>query len=50
MIPETITPREAAICDAVTRSGVSLFSSASVFEMLRDSQILGKCDTESDIR
>ena len=30
-----------AVCDAVNRSGVSSSSSASIFEVLRDSQILG---------
>ena len=41
MIPETITPRVVAVCDAVNRTGVSSSSSASIFEVLRDNQILG---------
>ena len=41
MMPETITPRVVAVCDAVNRSGVSSSSSASIFEVLRDSQVLG---------
>ena len=41
MLPETITPRVVAVCDAVNRSGVSSLSSASISEVLRDSQILG---------
>ena len=32
MMPETITPRVVAVCDAVNRSGVSSSSSASIFE------------------
>ena len=36
-----MTPRVVAVCDAVNRSGVSPSSSASVFEVPRDSQILG---------
>ena len=40
-MPETITPRVVSVCDAVNRSGVSSSSSASIFEVLRDSQILG---------
>ena len=40
-MPETITPRVVAICHAVNRRGVSSSSSASIFEVLRDSQILG---------
>ena len=34
-------PRVVSVCDAVNRSGVSSSSRASVFEVLRDSQILG---------
>ena len=41
MMPEAITPRVVAVCDAVNRSAVSSSSSASIFEVLRDSQILG---------
>ena len=41
MMPETITPRVVAVCDAVNRSGVSSSSSGSIFEVLRESQILG---------
>ena len=41
MMPETITPRVVAVCDAVNRSGVSSSSSASIFDVVRDSQILG---------
>ena len=41
MMPDTITLRVVAVCDAVNRSGVSSSSSASIFEVLRDSQILG---------
>ena len=41
MTPETITPRVVAVGDAANRSGVSSSSSASVFEVLRDSQIHG---------
>ena len=37
MMPETITPRVVAVCDAVNRSSVSSSSSASIFEVLRDS-------------
>ena len=42
MMPETTTPRVVAVCDSVNRSGASSSSSASVFEVLRDSEILGK--------
>ena len=41
MMQETITPRVVAVCDAVDRSCVSPSSRASIFEVLRDSQILG---------
>ena len=41
IIPETITPRAVAVCDAVNRCGVSSSSSASIFEVVRDSEILG---------
>ena len=39
MMPKTISPRVVSVCDAVNRSGVSSSSSASIFEVLRDSQI-----------
>ena len=45
---ETITPRVVAVCDAVDRSGVSSSSSASIFEVLRDSQILGERKENSE--
>ena len=35
-MPETV-----AVCDAVNRGGVSSSSSASIFEVLRGSQIFG---------
>ena len=41
MMPEIITPRVVSVCDAVTRNSVSSSSSASIFQVLRDSQILG---------
>ena len=41
MMPEAITPRMVAVCDDVNGSGVSSSSSASIIEVLRDSQILG---------
>ena len=41
MIQETITPCVVAVCGAVNRSRVSSSSSASIFEVLRDSHILG---------
>ena len=41
MIPEPITLRVVVVCNAVNRSGVSSSSSGSVFEVLRESQILG---------
>ena len=44
MMPGTITSRVVSVCDAVNRSGVSSSSSASIFEVLRDSQIFG-CGT-----
>ena len=41
MMPEAITPHVVSVCDAVNCSGVSSSSSASIFEVLRDNQILG---------
>ena len=41
MMREAITPRVVSVCDAVNCSGVSSSSSASIFEVLRDGQILG---------
>ena len=40
-MPETITPHIVAVCDAVNRNRVSSSPSASILEVLRDSQILG---------
>ena len=41
MMPETITPRVVAVCDAFNRNCVSSSPRASIFEVLRDRQILG---------
>ena len=49
MMPETITPRVVAVCDAVNRSGVSSSSSASIFEVLRDGQILRQVQRGCDL-
>ena len=45
-----ITPRVVAVCDAVNRSGVSSSSSASIFEVLRDSQILRSDTLKKELR
>ena len=39
-----------AVCDAVSRSGVSSSSSASVFEVLRDSQVSGSHKLNSTMK